>query len=276
MKRRRIIQHTLGQLVLTVASILAIFPLLWIVLSSFKRDIDAQGPAAEAFDFVPTLDNYTELFQSSEFLAAGLTTVVTATATTVGALIIGTLAAYGFARRWIPARRTLVTILVLVQVVPVVVLLIPLYRIASTLGLYDQWLAVIIVQIGLNTPFATWLMLAFIRAIPIEVEEAALIDGANQFQLFRFVLLPMLRSGIVAAGILTAISAWNSFIIPVILGQSRTRTLTTYIAKFSSQDQLLWAEMCAAAVLIMAPIVIFALVMQKSLLAGMTAGSLKF
>ncbi|MGO1768704.1 MAG: carbohydrate ABC transporter permease [Microbacterium sp.] len=276
MKIRKRSQRIAGQAFLAFACLLAAFPLFWIVLSSFKREVDALGSVANAFVFVPTIENYAELFRSAEFLRAATATIVITASTTVLVMVVAILAAYGLARMHVPARRLFVTVLVLVQVVPVIALLIPLYRMASALGLYDQWITVILVQAGLHVPFATWLMLAFLRAVPLDVEEAATLDGANRLQLFRHVLLPMLRPGIVAASILTAIGAWNSFIIPVILGQSRTLTLTAYITKFLSQDQLHWAAMSAAAVLIMAPIVIFVVFMQKSLLAGMTAGRMKF
>lgn len=275
MRSRAIAQRIVAHVVLVVACALALFPLFWILLTSFKRNIDANSPSVDAFTFTPTLDNYIQLFNSSVFLNAGLTTLVTTAGTVVGAVLIGTLTAYGLGRLWVLGRRVLVVMLVLVQVVPFIVLLIPLFKLLSSVGLYDTWLGLILVQIGLFTPFVTWLMLAFLRSIPVEIEEAAFVDGVNRYQLFRYVLMPMLAPGLVAAAIFTAIGAWNSFILPIVLGQSRTTTLTAFTATFSTSQELLWAEMCATAVIVIAPIVIFTLIMQRPLVSGITAGSLK-
>jgi multiple sugar transport system permease protein len=264
-----------AQAILILASFIAVFPLLWIALASIKTEVDAAAPATKAFDFTPTLTNYRSLFHSSTFIADGITTIVTTIGTTALCVTVGTLAAYAFARLWVMGRRLIVTMMVLVQVVPSIVLLIPLYKIASALGLYDHWITIIIVQTGLLTPFVTWLMLAFVRSLPVEVEEAARVDGANRIQLFRYVLIPMLTPGMVAAAIFTAISAWNSYLLPVILGQSKAQTLTAFTSTFITTDRLVWAQMCAAAVVIVGPIVAFTLILQRPLVRGITAGSLK-
>jgi ABC-type glycerol-3-phosphate transport system permease component len=263
------------QAALILACVIALFPLLWIALASIKTEVDASAPATKAFDFKPTMANYSSLFHSSTFIADSITTVVTTIGTTALCVIVGTLAGYAFARLRVTGRRLIVTMMVLVQVVPSIVLLIPLYKFASALGLYDRWITIIIVQTGLLTPFVTWLMLAFVRAVPIEVEESARVDGASRIQLFRYVLIPMLAPGMVAAAIFTAISAWNAYLVPVILGQSRAQTLTAFTSTFITTDRLVWAEMCAAAVVIVAPILALTLVLQRPLVRGITAGTLK-
>jgi multiple sugar transport system permease protein len=275
MRKHRVLRRVSAQAVLILACFIAVFPLLWIALASIKTEVDAAAPATKAFDFTPTLTNYRSLFHSSTFIADGITTIVTTIGTTALCVTVGTLAAYAFARLWVMGRRLIVTMMVLVQVVPSIVLLIPLYKIASALGLYDRWITIIIIQTGLLTPFVTWLMLAFVRALPVEVEEAARVDGANRIQLFRYVLIPMLTPGMVAAAIFTAISAWNSYLLPVILGQSKAQTLTAFTSTFITTDRLVWAQMCAAAVVIVGPIVAFTLILQRPLVRGITAGSLK-
>jgi multiple sugar transport system permease protein len=275
MRERRQVQRLAVQASLTLAAAIAIFPLLWIALASIKNEVDASAPASKAFSFTPTLTNYRSLFASSTFVTDAITTTVTTACTTLLCVVVGTLAGYAFARLWVTGRRLIVIMLVLAQVVPQIVLLIPLYKMASALGLYDHWVTIIIVQTGLLTPFVTWLMLAFVRSVPIEVEEAARVDGANKFQLFRYVLIPMLTPGMVAAAILTAISAWNSFLVPVILGQSAAQTLTAFTASFVTTDRLVWAQMCASAVIIVGPILALTLLLQRPLVRGLTAGTLK-
>jgi ABC-type glycerol-3-phosphate transport system permease component len=275
MRRHKAAGRVSAQTILSLACFIAVFPLLWIALASFKNEVDASAPATRAFDFSPTISNYSSLFHSSTFVADAVTTIVTTAGTTLLSVLVGTLAAYAFARLKVPGRRLIVTMMVLVQVVPSIVLLIPLYKIASTLGLYDQWITIIIIQAGLLTPFVTWLMVAFIRALPVEVEEAARVDGANRFQMFRYVLIPMLTPGMIAAAIFTAISAWNSYLVPVILGQSQAQTLTAFTSTFITTDRLVWSQMCASAVLIAGPIVAFTLILQRPLVRGITAGTLK-
>jgi N,N'-diacetylchitobiose transport system permease protein len=273
MKRQNTAQHVLAHIILVAACLLALFPLFWVALTSIKRGVDANS--RDPFRFTATLENYASLFQSDVFLHAMLTTAVTTAGSVVGAVLVGTMAAYGLGRMWVLGRRLLVVLMVLLQIVPFVVLLIPLFQMASLVGLYDTWIVLIIVQIGLFTPFVTWLMLAFIRSIPLEVEEAAFVDGATRTQLIRHILVPMLAPGMVAAAIFTGIAAWNSFILPVVLGQSNTFTLTAYAARFATAEGIQWPQMCAAAVVIITPIVVFALLMQRQLVSGITAGSLK-
>lgn len=275
MRMTRLRRRAIVQLLLVLACIVAVFPLLWIALASFKTEVKASAPATQAFDFTPIVSNFSSLFRSSTFISDGITTIVTTLGTTALCLVVGTLAGYAFARLWVMGRRLIVVMLVLVQVVPSIVLLIPLYRIVSKLGLYDHWITIIIVQGGLFTPFVTWLMVAFVRSVPVEVEEAARVDGATRVQTFRHVLIPMLTPGLVAASILTAISSWNSYLVPVILGQSVAQTLTAFTSSFITTDRLVWAQMCAAAVVIVAPIVILTLVLQRPLVRGVMAGAQK-
>lgn len=275
MRKHKALRRASVQAILILACVIAIFPLLWIALASIKNEVDASAPATKAFDFTPTLTNYRSLFDSPVFITDSITTIVTTIGTTVLCVIVGTLAGYAFARLWVMGRRLIVTMMVVVQVVPPIVLLIPLYKVASALGLYDRWLTIIIVQTGLLTPFVTWLMLAFVRALPVEVEEAAAVDGANRIQLFRYVLIPMLTPGMVAAAIFTAISAWNSYLVPAILGQSAAQTLTAFTSTFITTDRLVWAQMCAAAVVIVGPILALTLILQRPLVRGITAGTLK-
>jgi multiple sugar transport system permease protein len=275
MRTHGVLRRASVHAILILACFIALFPLLWIALASIKDEVDASAPATKAFSFTPTLTNYRSLFHSSTFVTDSITTIVTTLCTTALCVIVGTLAGYAFARLWVVGRRLIVTMMVLVQVVPPIVLLIPLYKAASALGLYDRWITIIIVQTGLLTPFVTWLMLAFVRGLPIEVEEAARVDGANRIQLFRYVLIPMLTPAMVAAAIFTAISAWNSFLVPVILGQSGAQTLTAFTASFITTDRLVWAQMCAAAVVIVGPILALTLLLQRPLVRGITAGTLK-
>jgi ABC-type glycerol-3-phosphate transport system permease component len=275
MRYRSALGKAATQVFLILACLGAAFPLGWVVLTSLKNTRDATAQASDAFSFVPTMSNYTTVLASASFRHAALISVLVTVSATVVATLAATLGGYAFARLPFPGRRTLASVMVIVQVIPAVVLVIPLYRMVSALGLYDQWFVIAAVMTGLAIPFATWLMLAFFRSSPIEIEEAALIDGASRFQLFRHILIPIVAPGIATAGIFTAIAVWNTFLIPVVLGQTRAQTLTVYIAQFVTFQGIKWGPLCATAVLVLAPIVLFVLVMQRPLVKGLTAGSLK-
>lgn len=275
MRSRRLFADAATHALLVGAVLLALFPLFWVLLTSFKTNRDAAAPAERAFIFTPTIGNYLELFESSVFIRAAVTSgLITALATLI-VVVIASLGGYAFARLRFPGRRILASVMVLVQVIPGVVLIVPLFRMVSGLGLYDYWWPISLILAGLSIPFGTWLMLAFFRGSPIEIEEAAVVDGANRFQLFRYVLIPMVAPGIVTVGIFTAIAVWNAFLIPLVLGQTRAQTLTVFAAQFITFQGVNWGPLCAAAVLILAPIVLFVLSMQRPLVKGLTAGSLK-
>jgi multiple sugar transport system permease protein len=275
MKPQRLLANGVTHLVLGVAIVLAVFPIAWVLLTSFKYNRDATAGVERAFDFTPTLDNFNALFASPGFLAAAGTSAIITIVATLIVVIVATLGGYAFARLPVPGRRLLASIMVLVQVIPGIVLIIPLYRMVSALGLYDRWLPMALILAGLSIPFGTWLMLAFFRNAQVEIEEAAFVDGANRYQLFRHILIPMVAPGIATVAIFTAIAVWNSFLIPVVLGQSQAQTLTVYVAQFITFQGIKWGELCAAAVLILAPIVLFVLTMQRPLVKGLTAGSVK-
>jgi multiple sugar transport system permease protein len=272
---KRVVLNTATYVVLIVAGLLALFPLFWVVLTSLKNNRDATASAEKAFSFTPTWSNYGQLFENPSFLSAALTSIVVTVVSTALVVAIATLGGYAFARLRLPGRRTLALVMVLVQVIPGIVLVIPLFRIVSAVGLYDQWLPLVLIMTGLSIPFATWLMLAFFRSSPIEIEEAAMVDGAGRLRMFREVLIPIVAPGMATAGIFTAIAVWNSFLIPLVIGQSRAQTLTVFAAQFITFQEINWGPLCATAVLILAPIVLFVLAMQRPLVKGITAGSIK-
>ncbi|UYN83223.1 MAG: carbohydrate ABC transporter permease [Microcella sp.] len=275
MKTRRALANLLTHATLIVAAFFAMFPLFWVLLTSFKNNRDAVAPAERAFDFVPTVENYIQLFESSVFIRAAGTSVLITLVATMIVVVAATLGGYAFARLRFAGRRTLASVMVIVQVIPGVVLIVPLFRMVSGLGAYDYWWPIALVLGGLSIPFGTWLMLAFFRGSPIEIEEAAVVDGANRFKLFRYVLIPMVAPGIATVAIFTAIAVWNSFLIPLVLGQTRAQTLTVFAAQFITFQGVNWGPLSAAAVLIIAPIVLFVLAMQRPLVRGLTAGSVK-
>lgn len=272
---RRLASGALAYAGLGVALILAVAPVLWTLLTSFKTEVDAIAYPPVLLGFVPTLDNYRQILRSATFYQSATTSVFVTCAATLLAVTIAAPNAYALVRMRVPAKRLLVLLIVLVETMPGIVLVIPLFFIVSAVHLYDSWLALILIYTARAIPFATWILVAFVRTVPVEIEEAAVVDGAGRIRLFGQVVLPLIAPGLATAAIFIAISSWNEFLVPVILGESKAETLTVFITQFVTEKVVAWGPLSAAAVLLMAPIVVFVITAQRHLVRGLTLGSLK-
>jgi ABC-type glycerol-3-phosphate transport system permease component len=141
--------------------------------------------------------------------------------------------------------------------------------------LYDTHILLVFVYAGFLTPYTTLIIASFIRAIPIELEEAAVVDGASRWQVLIRIVLPLARTGIACAAIFAALDAWNEFLMPVILGGETARPLTVFVASFVTQKQIAWGPLTAAVTTVLVPVVVVVVVLQRQLVTGLTAGSLK-
>jgi len=254
-KRERIT----GYSILAFASFLALFPLFWTFSTSIKNRVDTYTLPPKFFDFTPTFKNYTSLFAIDAFPKIYLNTIFVTVMSTVIVLVVGSLSAYAIAVRALPG----------------IVLLLPLYRLSSFFGLYDSLWALVFIYAGFNLPFAIWLLTSFFRQIPIEIEEAARVDGASNTRIFVKILLPLAMPGMVATGVFIALLAWNEFLIPVIMAGEDAKTLPVFVASFISNRTLDWGPMAAAATIALIPIVIFTVLIQKYLVAGLSSGAVK-
>ena len=262
-------------LILAIAAMSGVLPLLWTLSTSFKTQVAAQSYPPELIPSNPTLDNWTRLFQTSDFINAVQTSLVTTIGATVLTLFVAVSSAYALIRLEMHGRRLLVLLIVFAQSIPGIVFVIPLYSMVVRLGLYDTPQMLIFVYAGFLTPFITLILASFIRSVPVEVEEAAFVDGARQWQVVVHVVLPMIRPGIATATIFTALYAWNEFLIPVILGGESARPLTVYVASFVTQKTVEWGPLTAAVCAVILPVVIIVVTLQRHLVAGLTAGSVK-
>jgi len=263
-------------LLLSVAALAAILPLLWTLSTSFKTQVQTQTYPPAIIPGHPTLSNYTGLFAAGGgFVSSALTSVAVAAAATVLVLCVAFPCAYALVRMRPHGRRALILVIMLAQTVPAIVFVIPLYSLSLKVGLYDTTVLLVLVYAGFLTPFATILLTAFVRRLPVEVEEAALVDGASRAKLLLRVVLPMMRGGLATAAIFAALYAWNEFLIPVILAGDFTRPLTIFVASFVTQKTIEWGPLTAAVSLILLPVVVVVLSLQRHLVTGLTAGSIK-
>ena len=260
---------------LTIAVLTGVLPLLWTLSTSFKSQLEAQSYPPQLIPTNPTLDNWTYLFSTADFISAVQSSLVVTVGATLLTLIVAVPCAYALIRLPMRGRRLLVLLIVFAQSIPGIVFLIPLYSMVVSLKLYDTPQVLIFVYAGFLTPFITLILASFVRSVPVEVEEAAFVDGARRWQVVSLVVLPMIRPGIATATIFTALYAWNEFLIPVILGGESARPLTVYVSSFVTQKTVEWGPLTAAVCAVLIPVVIVVVTLQRHLVSGLTAGSIK-
>lgn len=282
----------LAYLALIAWSIVTLFPIVWTYLSSFKAPADV-FLIPPKFIFPPTLHNYLELFnlapptelenagsssaaaQQSNFPNYFLNSVIVSIGTTVLALIMGSLAAYGLTRFRLPFRGTILIGMFLTRLIPPIAILVPLYLIWRNLNLIDTQVALIITYLTFSLPFVTWLMRGFLLDIPVDLEEAAMTDGCSRLSALWRVILPLAAPGLATTAIFALIGAWNEFLFAVILTTENAKTLSPAILEFITDKAILWGRLYAAGDLIMLPVLVFGLLMQRHLARGLSGGAVK-
>ncbi|MEU4587977.1 carbohydrate ABC transporter permease [Kitasatospora aureofaciens] len=254
----------------------ALFPVWWIVALSFKDPATLTDG-----NFVPrtwTVANYRGIFRTSEFTRALVNSIGIAVIATTIAVVLGTMAAYAVARLRFPGKRLLIGISLLIAMFPPISLVSPLFDIERVLGLFDTWPGLITPYMTFSLPLAIYTLSAFFREIPWDLEKAAKVDGATPWQAFRLVIAPLAAPGVFTTAILVFIFCWNDFLFAISLtSTTAARTVPAAIAFFtgSSQFEQPTGSIAAAAVVITIPIVVFVLLFQRRIVAGLTAGAVK-
>ena len=270
--KKRLIEALQIALIL-LAAVLVLLPIVWIGMAAFKRHVDV---FQLKLLFTPTLENFAKIIEAPySVLDKLVNSLVVAGSTVLVALPLATCAAYSFSRfRLVGERAMLVTILA-TQFVPAVVIVLPFFLMFRQFGLLDTRLALILVDIAIVMPFATWMIKGFIDGIPLETEEAAMVDGSTRLQVIRNIVIPMAAPGIITAGIFSFIIAWNEFLFALILTRRDALTLPIGLQLFNGEEGVLWHLLAAAGLLIMAPMIVLALAVQKHFVQGMTMGAVR-
>ena len=264
----------LHYLILVLLSASCLMPLVIMGMTSLKTD-------AQIFDthwawvFAPTLDHYRAVVQENHIDRYMLNSLKVSLAATLITLMLGTMCAYAMARFRFLGREPLSYATLILRTLPPAVLAVPVFVIWSAWGIGDTLGGVILVYVALNLPFTIWLLYGFIDQLPIELEEAAAIDGCGPFQVFYKIVLPLIKPGLAAASIFTFRLAWNEFILSFILTNRVTRTLPASISNYITDTGVEWGKIMAAGVLIALPPLIFTFVASKQIITGLTAGAVK-
>ena len=259
---------------LVLLSLICLVPIAILALTSVKTQ-------AQIFDvrwswlFMPTMDNYRAVIEDGHIDRYLLNSVIISAASTVLTLTLGSLCAYGLARFRFLGRSTISYSSLILRTLPPAVLAVPVYVIWSAWGINDTLFGVILIYTALNLPFTIWLLYGFIEQLPVELEEAAAIDGCGPIAVFWRIILPLLAPGLAAAAVFVFRLAWNEFILSFILTNRITRTLPASISNYITDTGVEWGKIMAAGLLIALPPLIFTFVAAKRIIGGMAAGAVK-
>jgi multiple sugar transport system permease protein len=273
---RHRVRRWLGKLGLYVVVLLLISPavlvFLWMLSLSLKNEIDNMAFPPVFIPNPPTFKNFIDVFEKNDFLTYTINSVIVSFGATGLALLVGVPAGYGIAKA--KAQKAAMLILI-ARITPGLSYLIPLFLMFQWLGLTGTLTPLVITHLVITVPIVVWVMIGFFEGLPSELEEAALVDGATIWQAFRYVAMPLARPGITVAMILSFIFSWNNFIFGVVLAGRETRTLPVAVYNVLTFEQVSWGPLAAAALVVTAPVLLLTLLMQKEIVAGLTAGGVK-
>lgn len=275
MKKRRF-GNAISHIYLLILTFLAIFPLVWIMISSIKGKGELTGNPTAFFPKETTLEYFRHVIFDLGFIANIRNSIIIALATTVIAIIIAAFAAYGIVRFFPRVGSLISKVLVTTYIFPPILLAIPYSIVMANLGLTNTRIGLVIVYLSFSIPYAVWLLVGFFKTVPIGIEEAARIDGANKIQVFMKVVTPLVAPGIVATAIYTFINAWNEFLYSLILINDTSKmTVAVALRSLNGSEILDWGDMMAASTLVVIPSIIFFCLIQNKIAGGLSEGAVK-
>ncbi|MDR4945549.1 carbohydrate ABC transporter permease [Neobacillus cucumis] len=262
---------------LIVFVFVVMFPFLWMLISSIKPATELFGDKAfTPYTSHPTMENYKSVFFEHPFLRYLWNSTVVSTITTVYAVIVASFAAYAIARLQFKGKTFILGLVLSVSMFPQIATITPIYIFLKNLGLTNSYLGLIIPYSTFTLPLSIWILVTFFRKIPLDLEEAAKIDGATLMQTFWKVIMPLALPGIFTTAILVFIAAWNEFFFALTINtDDKYKTVPIGIAMFQGQFTIPWGEIAAATVVVSVPLVIMVLIFQRRIVSGLTSGSVK-
>ena len=272
-RSRKKLMDFLQFLVILLTAIIILVPIYWIVSGAFKQQVDI---FQLKLLFTPTLDNFKIIFKSPYNLFDKLVnSTLVALSTVMITIPLATLAAYSFSRFRMKAEKVMFVTILATQFVPAVVIVLPFFILFRDIGILDTRLALVLVNLSLIMPFAIWMIKGFIDGIPLDTEEAALVDGSGRIQVVLNVVIPMALPGVITAGIFCFILAWNEFLFALIITTNKAVTLPVGLSLFHAEEGVLWHLISAAGIMIMLPMFVLATLIQKHFVQGMTMGAVR-
>ncbi len=253
----------------------ALAPFLWMLLTSIKPNADLSQFPLRYLPSSTTFEHYRTLIQRTSFPINLLNSLLIASGAVLLGLATSVPAAYSFSRFRFRGRRTLMTSFLVINMFPIVLLIIPLFVLMRALGLIDTFIGVIIGHSTFSIPFSIWMLVSYFNAIPRDLDEAAMIDGASRLQTIRLVVLPLVMPGIVTTAIYVFITSWNEYLFAMMLSGETVRPVTVALQLFIGEFTVQWGILTAGGTIIALPVTILFLFVQKRLVGGLTAGAVK-
>ncbi len=275
---RRLAKRIPFYLLIAAIFFYALFPFYWALRSAFTKESELFRTPIQYIPEHPTLENFREVLSSNQFLHALLNSTIVAGAVTLVALALGALAGYALGRFRFRGRSAVLYLMLSMTIFPQIAILGALYTMINRFELYDTLRALVLTYMIFVLPFTVWVLTSFMRALPRDLEEAAYVDGASPLQTFWRVMLPLVAPGLVTAGLLAFIAAWNEFLFALSFIQTPERyTVPVAISSFQGESQFEkpWGQIMAATVVVTVPLIVLTLVLQRRILAGLTAGAVK-
>ena len=274
---RKLIFKALHILALTIACLSVLIPLAYLLINSLKLEAEMYTIPPIIIPTQITFEHFQTVFDNPRTIRFITNSLIVASVTTGVTVALSTLAAYGLARLGLRARwlAAILFIFLFIRFYPRITTVIPYFLFMREVSLLDTVWAIIIGHLGITIPFVTWLMLIIFQDLPPEVEEAAMVDGAPAWQRFWRVALPMVAPGVAAAAILTAFLSWNEFLIASSVAKRQASVLSIAVAGFVTDRGVQWGPMAATAIIMIVPMILFALFVQRYLIKGITLGAVK-
>ena len=253
------------------------FPLLWMLSTSFKGPRELVALIPSLIPVRPTLENYGIAFGEQDLVQSATNSIQLSLGNAILTVLVALPAAYGLARYTSILRRLTMSWILVSQIFPLILIIIPLFLILKTLHLLDSLTGLLIVYLVWSLPFTLWMLQTYVRAIPLELEEAASIDGAGRLRILRSIVLPLLAPGIVVAALFAFISGWNEFFFALVVLQSPEHfTLPLTLARFiGSEGVVRLGPLAAASLIATLPSLVFFAIIQRHLRSGLLAGGVK-
>ncbi|MEV7085475.1 carbohydrate ABC transporter permease [Streptomyces sp. NPDC093085] len=260
---------------LLVAAVIG-FPVYWMVLTAFRPATEILQLPPEFWPSHPTLANFTRALHTGTFWANVRSSAVIGLGTVLVSLLVGALAAFALARFRFTGRKAFTVVILTVQMIPLAALVIPVYLLLNEAGLTDSIAGVILVYLVFTLPFTVWMLHGFIAAIPVELEEAAMVDGCGRLGAFARVVLPLLAPGLVATSVFAMVQAWNEYVLVyVLLSTPEKQTLSIWLVSFQTSFGTDYGGLMAGATLTALPVVVFFLTVHRKIAAGLATGAVK-
>ena len=266
----------IGNVLLVLMLLWTAIPFYWMVATSLKHDKEIYGYDATLIPHQPTLANYVTIFYETPYMLFLRNSIIVAVGSTVLSMIIACLGAYAIARLNFPGRAFLARGLVFTYLVPTSLLFIPMFALMSALRLTDSLHGLTIAYLGFDVPFCTWLLMGYFKSVPVELEEAALVDGCNRVSALVRIVLPLALPALVVVTFFSFTHAWNEFLYAHVFTSSNSvRTITTGLANFMTEDVFFWGPLMASTVISALPPVLMFLLLQRWVVQGLTLGGVK-